>query len=360
MAILVLATICLPAAAKDPNQPTTRLKFEVDQRPVDWGSTDSQGRSSRVSIKEGLVRPSHRAELFIGNIPFSGPPQQRGPRGAQRLTVDFQTPEVVGKILGTPAGRNVSPEQRKFLEAGKAIYREGDLGDEVVDCFRFWVYAVSKDDAEQTVQAFIQFLTAEAEANMQHRLSECKKITEDLIPEKKKRISEVQSEIKAVQTRFDTLKKTVHYVSTEEAMQTVLEFNKTLNTLEVEVAGLQAKVSANKEYMAQGKLTNEALTKLQQILADNIIELAGALARKQTATKIRDQAKEFYDLHSQLRELPKTLISLKESLGRFEDDLMRAKGGITDPYSGALLPEVFENKVVINFVPADNRESVNQ
>lgn len=355
MAAFVLATICLPAAAKDPNHPTTRLRFEVDQsvdqRAVFWMTTDRFGRSSRVPTKEGLVRPSHRAQLFIANLP-SGQTRVSG-RVLDTVSVDFQGSQAIEKILNTPAGRKISPAQREFLEAGRAVYRDGPLGDEVIDHFRFWVYAVSKDDAEKTTQALIQFLTAEAEVKMQHLLSECKELTEDSIPGYKKRISEAQGEIKAVQTRLDTLKKTVHYVSTEEAMQTVLEFNKTLNTLEVEIAGLQAKVSANKEYMAQGKLTNEGLTKLQQILADHIVELAGALARKETATKIRDQAKEFYDLHTQLAKLPKNLTNLRKSLSSRESGLERAEKAMTNPRGGALPPKVFGNKVVINPVYTD-------
>lgn len=361
MTALLLAAICLAAAAKDAKQPTIRLKFEVDPRVdqsvVDWRSTDRFGRSFRVPTKEGLVMPSHRAQLFIANLAFSGAHERRG---SQQLKMDFQGAQVIEKILATPAGRKISPAQRKFIEAGRAIYREGSLGDQVIDCFRFWVYAVSEDDAEKTVQAFVQFLTAEAEAKMQHLLSESKKLTEESIPESKKRVSDAQAEIKAVQAKLEVLKKTVHYVTTEEAMQTVLEFNKTLNTLEVEIAGLQAKVSANKEYMAQANLTNDALTKLQQILADHIIELAGALARKQTATKIRDQAKEFYDLHMQRDKLPKTLASLRKSIGYLEGELMRAKEGITDPHGGALRPEVFEDKVVINPVITDSRQSVSR
>lgn len=352
MVALVLAAICLPAAAKDPNPPTTRLKFEVDQR-VDqriayWLSTSQYGQPSRVPIKEGLVRPSHRAELFIANLPSRVASQRRSV-----LEMDFRGPGAIEKILKTPAGQRISPAQREFLKAGRAIYREGSLGDQVIDSFRFWVYAVSKDDAERSVQAFIQFLTAEAEAKMRLLLSECKEITEDIIPGCKKKISEMPDEIKAVEAKLDTLKKTLHYVTIEEAMQAVLEFNKTLNTLEVEIAGSQAEVSANKEYMANTNLTNDALTKLQQILAGHIIELAGALARKETAAKIRDQAKEFYDLHAQVVKLPKELSRLRGSLPRLESRLKSVKLEITDPDSGALSPKVFENKVVINSVNAN-------
>jgi len=348
MAAFVLATICLPAAAKDQNAPAARLKFEVAQRTVDWVSADMYGRSSRVSSQGGLVKPSHRAQLFIANVPYTVRSSTR-----YTLSVDFQGAKAIEKIIETPAGQKMSSAQREFLKAGRAIYREGPLGDEVADHFRFWVYGVSKEDAERTTQAFIQFLTAEAEANMQSWLSERKKLTEDSIPSYKKRVSEAEGEIKAVQTRLDVLKKSVHYVSTEEAMQTVLEFNKTLNTLEVDIAGSQAKVSANKEYMRTTNLTNNALTKLQEILAGHIIELAGALAKKETATKIRDQAKEFYDLHTQLTKLPKGLDNLLKALRGQEGDLMRAEERITSRSHGALPPKVFDNKVVINAVHTD-------
>ncbi len=105
--------------------------------------------------------------------------------------------------------------------------------------------------------------------------------------------------------------------------------------------------------MAHANLTNDALTKLQQILADHIIELAGALAKKETATKIRDQAKEFYDLHTQLTKLPKTLTNLRKSLSSHESSLQGAENAMTDPRGGALAPKVFGNKVVINPVYTD-------
>ena len=350
MTALVAAAICLPASAKEPNLSTASLRFEVDQKIVDWRTTDTMGRSSRVDVKRGLIEPSHRAELFIANIPFSGTPQRRG---AQRLSVDFRTSEAVEKILGTPAGRKISPEQRRFIEGGNAICREGSIGDEVVGRFRFWVYAVSKGDAEKTTQALIQFLTGEAERNMQFWLSERKKLTEESIPSFEGRVSDVEREIKAVQTKLDMLKKTVHCISPEEAMQTVLEFNKILNKLEVEIAGLQAQVSANKDYMTHSNLTNEALTQMQQILGEHTIELAGALARKEAAAKIRDQAKEFYDLHSQLTEQAKNLHSLRKALLGCQGDLREAEDKMADPHGGVLPPEVFENKVVVYPVQVD-------
>jgi len=115
--LLVLAAICLPAAAKDPNGPATGLRFEVEQKLVGWDKTDMFGRSSNVRIKEGLVRPSHRALLFISNV------SRKTSRPEGMMGVDFQGPEAIKKILDTPAGQKISPAQRKFLKTGKAIYR---------------------------------------------------------------------------------------------------------------------------------------------------------------------------------------------------------------------------------------------
>jgi hypothetical protein len=312
------------------------------------------GSSSRVSIKKGLVIPSHRAELFIGNISFSGTSQRRG---GQRLTVDFQSRDAIEKILSTPAGRIVSAAQRKFIEGGNALYRYGSLGDEVADHFRFWVYAVSRDDVEKTTQAFIQFLIVEAEANMQYWLSECDRISRELIPDTEKRIAETLGSIKTTEAKLAKLKKTVLYVSTEEAIQTVLEFNGTLDALEVEIAGLRAKVAANKEYMREytdhASLREETFAMLQQILGNDTIELAGALARMQAAAKIRDRAKEYYDLHTQLDELPNTLKNLENSKSSLEEGLKGAEERMADPYSGVRPPKIFENEVFINPIDAD-------
>lgn len=354
--ILILAVSCVLAGAAGSEGPVAGLKFEyAGESVVDWRSGESYGRTSRVAIKKGLIEPSHRGELFVGNIPFSGSPQRRG---SQRLTVDFQTRDGIEKILGTATGRKISGAQRKFIEGGKAICRDGSLGDEVSEHFRFWIYGVSREAVEKTTEAFIEFLTAEAEANMQYWLSEIENIGEEQIPDANRQISETLGEFNAAEAKLASLKKTVKYISVEEAMQTVVEFNSRLNLLELEVVGLQAKVAANQEYVRQehgekGNLTDETYVMVQQILADDVIELAGALAKKQAATKIRDQAKSFYDLHIQLDDLPKKLKNLENSLRSLEEGLAGARSKRTDPHGGAVGPTVFENKVVINAVHTD-------
>ncbi|MHC4741414.1 MAG: hypothetical protein ACYS8Z_05855 [Planctomycetota bacterium] len=351
MMVLVLAAISLPAAGKESNDPAARLKFEVDQRTVSWTSADSRGRVSRVPVKEGFARPSYRAELFVANLATSR--TIISGRLVEAPNTYFQGAEAISGILNTPSGRKVSGSQREFLESGRAIYREGSFGGRVEGHFGFWVYGVSKDDAERTAQAFVQYLTAEGEATKQYWLSERKKIAEELMPEAEKEIADAEEEIKKVQTRFDVLKKSVHYVSTVEAMETVLEFNRMLNDLEVEISGLQAKVAANKEYMAKSNLTEDALTQLQQILGDHIIELAGAQAKKETAAKIRNNARLFYDLDKQLDELPKGLVIKRRSLSSLEKRLKDSEDKINHPYSGTMPPKVFENKVVVNAVHRD-------
>jgi hypothetical protein len=134
----------------------------------------------------------------------------------------------------------------------------------------------------------------------------------------------------------------------DEAEQAVLELNKMLDVIDVETAGLQAKVLAIGKFKSGNKISNEdTLSKLEQMLSEQTIELAGALARKEAVTKIRDRAEEFYNLRKKQLELPKTLDLLRSSLSNRERDLQQVQGRLISPASNAMPPKVYQNKVTI-------------
>jgi chromosome segregation ATPase len=139
----------------------------------------------------------------------------------------------------------------------------------------------------------------------------------------------------------------VHYLSVDEAKAIVLELNKTLNTLDVEIAGLQAKISTIEEYKSDKTVSLDIVEKLEEMLREQTIELAGALARKDMATEIRYQAEGYFSLTSMKDSLQKQLDTLKSDLSDHKAELRRNEHQLAHPTTDMLPPQVFQNKVTI-------------
>jgi hypothetical protein len=321
---LVVLTACTTAMCQEPNQPKIELNFEVNTEGQKW-ITDH-------GIGQGPISPTHVAVLFI-----------RSPH----YMPNFNQPAAIDKVLNAPAGKLMSQKQRDFVSAARAFCRLNLSELTMPNHYNFHLYAVSELDARNMAKAFIEDLTNIADANRKALLDERQRLQVQ-INELKNDISETEAELKGSQTELEGLKGKVHYLTMDEAEQAVLELNKMLDVIDVETAGLQAKVLAIGKFKSGNKISNEdTLSKLEQMLSEQTIELAGALARKEAVTKIRDRAEEFYNLRKKQLELPKTLDLLRSSLLNRERDLQQVQGRLISPASNAMPPKVYQNKVTI-------------
>ncbi len=351
LVVLIVVLACVPALCQEPNQPKTELKFEISSEKQEWLTEES-----KKVVGELPIKPTHVGELFIWNLQRKGE-RARDHRSGRTMTkfrpsVDFSSHQVLRLILETSAGQSISEQQRELLRTGHAITTVGYFGDTVGNHFHFRCYAVSRDDTEKIVKALMEFLTNRNNEILQS-VQNNKTLLEEKIIDCKDEISKKQDELKGIESKLDELGKTAHYLSPDEAEETVLELNKTLNALDVEVAGLQAKVSTIENYVEKYKSkktvagSQEALAKLEQMLSEQAVELASALARKEAATKIRNQAEEFYNLHKQHAQLPEELKNLRKNLSRFESDLRDIKEMLFKPNPDMLPTKVYQNKVTI-------------
>jgi hypothetical protein len=82
-------------------------------------------------------------------------------------------------------------------------------------------------------------------------------------------------------------------------------------------------------------------------MSEQAVELAGALARREAATKIRSRAQEFYDLSVLEIGLNQEIADLKKELSMYEMELPEAERGYAQATADELPPKVFQNKVTI-------------
>ena len=121
-----------------------------------------------------------------------------------------------------------------------------------------------------------------------------------------------------------------------------------LDSLTIEITGIEAKLSAVERIKSQGKVSsNEGLAKLEEIKSEQTVELAGALARKKAALNIREREEEFYGLHQQRFSLWRQVLSLKKSLKNSEQILAQAEEELAHMEPSMLPPKLYQNKVTI-------------
>jgi len=258
----------------------------------------------------------------------------------------------IAAMLETSAGRAMSQEQRDLI-SNQSI-QVSDYGTTIGSYTYFRLYGVSEDDTKKMVEAFIEVLAEKASARMQSLLSQREELKEKIAGVEQKILGK-ETELKDMGNRLEEVRKKVHYLSTDEAKKTIEELNRMLYELNIEIAGLRAKVSANEKYLREKdevagrsrSVSSTVLDKLEQIRSEHVIELAGALARKEAATKIRNEAEEFYNLHMQPIELQRYLSPLRKTLSSSQESLQNFEERLANPTPDMLPPKVYQNKVTI-------------
>jgi len=344
--VLVLISVCIftPLPVAKSGEYETELKFEIDNnRSQLWlgGSPNNSG--------QGPVKPTHVAVLHI-RLPHMDMPSSH---------------DGILQILKTSAGQSLSQQQRKFLTASDAITWWGI--EEIKNHDTVFLYAVSEEDAKKTVQAYLEVPASKANAKIQEYEKYIKDRKEEIIkikkalPEKQKQADEMEPKYMEIKkNRYFSLSDDEAY---EKAKETMLEMDKMLDVLEIELAGIREKMSVINEYrktpqdsqaiMRRAKLPEGMLVKLEQMFIEQTIELKSAEARKQAAIKIRDRDKAFVDLFIQWNNLSGEVYNLKANLESSEKRVPEMEEILTDPTPDMLPPEVYQNKVTIYPVLAE-------
>jgi len=328
--VLFLACICLPLLGAEPNEATTELEFEIrNDRP-----SISQIRSLRPPFGS-----THFAKLYI-----------RGRWNSQPIKDE----DPVLAILSTTAARTMSPTQRELVST--LPFKSMDFGNTIGNHTYFRVYGVGEYDTQKMVKALIEALENKANKEVQHYLNKIKESKEKIaevkkeLPEKHKQFEVAESKYKEIKnTRFSLFDDGQAY---DKSRETMLQMDKMLDILEIELAGIQSKLKEIERYRRSknlsGKdLSDDTVDKLDQMFVEQLVELKGAEARKKAALKIRNREKEFLNLFSQWDNLNVEVKRLKQDLEKSEKSILVAKNILANPFPEIRPPKVYQNKVTI-------------
>lgn len=329
--ILVLSCGFVTALGSEPNKPEAEsgLKFEVSNEPV--------AHSSRLRPDRTSIRPTHVVQLFMNKKPAAL---------SRRLDA--------GHLLQTSAGQTLSKEQRAFMLSDR-FSRHGWArgGEQPADESRYYslLYAISQDDAKKMAESLVEYVNGFSN-DRRHRSEELHKKTEAGISETRKLILEKQKLAEAAALNFQTLKNTPRYAflkdaeAWKEAKATIAESNRTLDVLDIDLAGINEKLRIIEKYRAaSGDFSKAVLEKLEQMFVEQMVDLASAEARKRKALEIREQDGKFVGLFDQWDHLKFELNNLERKLRDLERDLIKIEKELADPQ--IVPPEVYQNKVTI-------------
>ncbi|MHC4113428.1 MAG: hypothetical protein ACYSUY_20335 [Planctomycetota bacterium] len=340
LSVLIFIVICFSALATEPNETKTELKFEISTR---FGSR-------RLMKFSGPVKPKYVAIFSMSDLSriFSG---------------NWDRTALAKEILTTSAGQSMSEIQKELLKGDRVISTATSLAKDQMYNVRdteFGLYAFTVDDAKSMTRALIEILTKIAREKQPPLLEKFMngrkqklQAYQERIADTKKKLSEKEPELKPAETAYKTLKNTDHYRTLadteayEKARETIAQMNKMLSILEIELSGIQEKLRIIEQYRKSDKFSNATLEKLEQMFVEQMVELRGAMGRKDAAIKFRNQDKQFCDFFDNWTSLDSEVKSLRSSLRKSEERVRSYEEEMANPHPELLPPKVLQNKATI-------------
>jgi len=323
---LVAVFVCSSLAGTEPNDVNTPLTFEISSTELPLSEFVQIRTNRQFSPWKGTV-------AYAAGIPYTG---------------DVAIPSGRTEPMKSFALRqHISEEQQRFLKAMSVnVQGRGDdrfytpPGDP--NSRQILLHAVSLEDAKKMAQAFVQYTRDHFNQQVADHQTYIKEATEK-VTRMQQRISELTQSEENTRTTLDEAKKRVPYRSVQQALDAAAELDKLLNTAQVEIAGIEARLKAIKE-VPSGQPTAVA-TRLQIMRVEESISLQAAEARRHMATELRKQADAYMDL---MEALPR-ITSEKESLtAKLPDELKNLQRAKDDhPLLLQSEPKVVGNKVFI-------------
>jgi hypothetical protein len=319
---LTLAFTYASAIGSEPNLPAIELEF------VTKGSLEYE---TEFSLEAGFEKP---------------PPIK--PSFAAIFTVQWrfeQTNEPnASDLLKTSTGKTLSALQRELLKTEQAFWldytvRKTPMGDDPpFGSATYVARAVSEEDAKKMAYALVEFLIRDEKPGTRHmkkehiqKISRMQNEIRERIEKAKEDIENKGNEVPVAHQKYMEAVRVSPYSLhpssqvPDEIRKTIFEMDKMLVVLNIEIAGIQSKLSAIKKYSSQREVRDsETLsTTLKEMAIRQEIELVGAESRAQAIMRIKRYEESLYNQYEALRDLKSEIGTLEYSVEQDEKELKR-------------------------------------
>jgi hypothetical protein len=339
MSILMKQALIAVSVLTYLSTPALSLEVAVDSNStvLPWLVTNIQGDDAVAGV--GPVKPTQAAVMYL----------------VKGHGVTY--PKDIGAaVLATDTGESLSQSQKDLVSTGQGIvlgtaatwsadriYHYKGVEDAVTylpNCSYVRLYSVSEEDAKKMIKAFVEAMEVEATAQVREAERKCEDYArnESLLQQK---IEETQAAIQ------DIVRNPGIMISPEDISRLISTTEELKNSLSIDVAGLNARIEAMTMYIASKETSPEGKTRLQQMLIDQNIELAGVLAKLKAADEARDKAQGKYLLSMRLGELRKQSDELRAQLMKAQEQFREADIAYMKAQGEVIHPQIFQNKATI-------------
>ena len=198
--------------------------------------------------------------------------------------------------------------------------------------------AVSKENARKMARAVVEFLIRDEEASVRRmkkrHIEKLSRIQDELkgaIAGVKEQIKAKGSEVPAAYQKYeDAIRNSPYSLHPssqvpDEVRKTIFEMDKMLDLLNIEIVGIQSKLSAIKKYSDE----NEAMGRgtlvmtLREMAIRQEIELLGAESRRQAIMTVKRREEALYSQYEAFRDLKNEIETLKSDVQHDQRELKR-------------------------------------
>jgi hypothetical protein len=310
------------------NASAADVTIDVNSTPQIWANP----WESAEGYEPSPIKPTHVARLFVA-IDTSHWPQAKA-------------------VLATPTAATMSEAQKGLLFTGQGVLtldKPRIVGAQQVrlipNCIGIELYGVSENECRRMVKAYMEAMdkeTGSEEANAEHRVRDCM-VSRDRTQQK---LDQNTAEIDKIVSKSGVV------LSPEDVGRIASTAEEMRNSLQIDVAGLNARIAEITKTLGKGGGTvggidDATRTRLQQMLIDQSIELAGVLAKLKALDEARTGAKEKYMDSLRLIDLRKESEEARGKLAKAEDAIQQAERALQKVKAETVEPQIFQNKVTI-------------
>lgn len=336
------ALICVTAAAQENETQikAPKLSFEISEQTLRY--PPPQGRLMPLLYDMMDIDDKPKPSAYAAAISTNG-------------AISFRSFESEGRDQRRYAARVLKSVSEKYgiSNAQKAFLLKGDLEEKtIVASYRIienpnpsrqlLLYAVSIEDAQKMAQAYYDNAYSRLEQSKGQVKRQIDQYEQEIASHQKE-LAEVQRILQNAEPEFEDLEKKVPYRSTQEAKTALAEFNRMLNALTVEIAGIEATIKAIDDYRSDKRTSPQLLIRLEDMLIEEAIKRTAAEAREKTASALQTNAIKYIDLEARISHKAAQKTELTEAIS---DRQRRQERKISDLENMAV-PQILNNKVTI-------------
>lgn len=246
-------------------------------------------------------------------------------------------------LLKTSAGESLSALQRELLKTEQRFWLDYKVDGSYMSnqgmpfgSATYKARGVGKEDAEKMAYAVLEFLVRDEKASVrrmkQDHIEKLSQMQDGLradIAEAEEKMKAKSSQVPSAHQKYqDAVANSPYSLHPssqvpEEVRKTIFEMDKMLDVLNIEIAGIQSKLSAIKKHSKQEETLGRGtlVMALKEMEIREEIELVGAESRRQAIMSVKRREEALYSQYEAFHDLKGEIETLEADVKRYEAGL---------------------------------------